>query len=493
MKRILLLITCFQFAILSQAQHPTNLTSSNITSSSAELSWNSSMCSGNVNFKYRITGTGSSGWNQTNNVASPYILNNLSASTSYDWQVKCAGTGGWSSTAIFTTTNSPCNLVSSISVINASCNGIMDGSANVSVSGGTSPYTFSWDNGDTSQNLNGVLSGTYIINITDATGCTQSDTVTIGIIGINYVNQSVSEFSPNPLTNYGVWSYDTLELTNTGCDTRIRPEFIISASAGAIQQGDFIIRWLNPFTNGWPEIPYNINSNGDAYGYWTTTSNTTNDSTGLQLSPLSTQEIVVRVKFFSQASYATYTAIWETVEVDNLGNNLGALAPKDTVILYYVNCSSFSIDNIAVNNINCNGSNAGSASVINIVGGSGSYSYSWSNGSTNQTISSLSAGTYIVTVTDNLWGCSDSDTITITEPNPLSPNISATQITCNGANDGILNGSTNGARGQIDVNWLSHPWLPPGPNQTNLLAGKYLIDIVDLGCGEVVSTSYTII
>ena len=105
MRTNLLITILLSSAIVSFAQHPTNLTSSNITSNSADLSWDASICSGNVNFKYRITGTGSSGWAQTNNVTSPYILNNLSPATSYDWQVKCAGTTGWSSTNVFVTTS----------------------------------------------------------------------------------------------------------------------------------------------------------------------------------------------------------------------------------------------------------------------------------------------------------------------------------------------------------------------------------------------------
>ena len=47
----------------------------------------------------------------------------------------------------------------------------MNGSAILTVIGGTSPYTFSWDNGDTTQNLNNVPVGTYDVIINASNNC----------------------------------------------------------------------------------------------------------------------------------------------------------------------------------------------------------------------------------------------------------------------------------------------------------------------------------
>ena len=47
-----------------------------------------------------------------------------------------------------------------------------DGSIRVDVSGGKSPYTFEWNSGDTTQNLEGISHGIYMLTITDANGCT---------------------------------------------------------------------------------------------------------------------------------------------------------------------------------------------------------------------------------------------------------------------------------------------------------------------------------
>jgi|GEM_PF-4888867 len=64
----------------------------------------------------------------------------------------------------------------------ASCNGVTDGSATVDVSGGTAPYTFSWNttpvqNAATAANLG---AGAYTVTVTDANACTRTANVTIG-------------------------------------------------------------------------------------------------------------------------------------------------------------------------------------------------------------------------------------------------------------------------------------------------------------------------
>ena len=63
---------------------------------------------------------------------------------------------------------------------NISCNGGSDGSIDLSVSGGLSPYTYVWSNGLFSQDISNLLAGTYTVSVTDALGqiVTASYTIT---------------------------------------------------------------------------------------------------------------------------------------------------------------------------------------------------------------------------------------------------------------------------------------------------------------------------
>ena len=58
-------------------------------------------------------------------------------------------------------------LIGTINSTNATCNGICDGSINITISGGTTPYTFQWNNNATTQNLSNVCAGNYTLVVTD--------------------------------------------------------------------------------------------------------------------------------------------------------------------------------------------------------------------------------------------------------------------------------------------------------------------------------------
>jgi len=78
---------------------------------------------------------------------------------------------------------------------NISCNGKSDGNSDLNVTGGTTPYTFVWSNGSTSEDLNNLTAGTYSVTISDANGCSTSSSITL--TEPDAINSTIEAFSYN--------------------------------------------------------------------------------------------------------------------------------------------------------------------------------------------------------------------------------------------------------------------------------------------------------
>src|SRR5262249_41008030 len=95
------------------------------------------------------------------------------------------------------TLNEPSAITSSIVPTHAGCSGSNTGEAELTVSGGAGGYTFFWSDFSTSQNAGSLEPGTYLVFITDASGCPHVDSVTINGFDAIDVQSAVS----NPCTD----------------------------------------------------------------------------------------------------------------------------------------------------------------------------------------------------------------------------------------------------------------------------------------------------
>ena len=136
------------FTTLTPCTTPQNPNASGITLSSAILGWDAIPGSWGYRVRYKQVG-GSWTFDTTN--TNSLSLTGLTTGTNYQWQVKgicdAAGTNtsSWTSHQYFTTAT--CNISLSASVTNTTCNGGSDGSIDLTSTGGSGSYTYSWDNG----------------------------------------------------------------------------------------------------------------------------------------------------------------------------------------------------------------------------------------------------------------------------------------------------------------------------------------------------------
>lgn len=128
---------------------------------------NISVTGGTLPYTY-LWGNGNTNQNMSNLQAGPH-------------QVQVMDANGCKATKIVLLTE-PAKITLADSIQNASC-GSSDGAAAVIASGGTSPYTYAWSTGATTQVVTGLSAGSYSVLVTDANGCTKAGQGTIINVG----------------------------------------------------------------------------------------------------------------------------------------------------------------------------------------------------------------------------------------------------------------------------------------------------------------------
>jgi hypothetical protein len=72
-----------------------------------------------------------------------------------------------------------CDLTISRMITNVSCYNDSNGSIDISISGGLPPYSYSWSNGSTSEDIYNLQAASYLINVVDSNGCTNKSIATV--------------------------------------------------------------------------------------------------------------------------------------------------------------------------------------------------------------------------------------------------------------------------------------------------------------------------
>ncbi|MBS1612960.1 MAG: SprB repeat-containing protein, partial [Bacteroidetes bacterium] len=378
---------------------------------------NRSICvNGNTTFGATATGTGLTyQWQQNSgfgftNISNGGVFSNATTSTltisgatagmnGYMYRVVVTGTCGTATSNAGTLSVS--NITASTNQNNISCNGGANGSASVSPSGGISSYTYSWSpSGGTNATATGLSAGNYTVLITDAISCTASRTFTI---------------TQPPAINLSSWSQ-----TNIACNGGSTGAASVTPSGGA---GGYTYSWAPSGGTGSSATGLSAGS----YTVQVTDANTCTASrtfnitqpSALVLNPASQTNIACFGGNTGAAAVSAatggaggYTYNWTPGNPtgDGTVSVTGLTAQTYTVVVTDANsCTASRTFNITqpaaavsgttvVTNVACFGGNTGAIN-LTPTGGQGPYTFSWAGGVTSEDRTSLTAGTYTVTIT----------------------------------------------------------------------------------------------
>ncbi|MCB0658799.1 MAG: T9SS type A sorting domain-containing protein, partial [Saprospiraceae bacterium] len=370
------------------------------------------------------------------------------------------------------TVNPVCLLAGSASVTPATCNGESTGSIDLSVTGSLGSESYAWSNGATTQDVSGLAAGNYTVTISEGS-CSTELMVEVSepdplSLSVSLTDESVTGASDGsidvtltggtPPYQY-IWSNGETTEDLAGLTAGFYQFSVTDDQGCGLSTGNFEIQsgscaleatsFITPLSchgdqNG--RIELNINgASGDVMVQW---SNGAPDTTILD-------------------NLAAGTYLYTIT--DGVGcsvADLATLSDPDPIAL-----------SLSTSDILCGGDSTGTAAVL-VSGTQGVYAVNWSQGSLGDSISNLVAGSYSITVMDEL-GCAAADTFIINENAPLVIEVD----------------SVNPADGSIQVNVLggvepySYAWwndtamVSTDEDLTGAAPGIYRLLVTDgLGC-----------
>lgn len=372
----------------------------------------------------------------------------------------------------------PCPTITltNIALTNVSCNGGTNGSATVSASGGTAPYSYNWTPGNlvgaTQTNLS---AGTYTVTATDNANCTgtlqliitQPSALQVSQGNITPASCGNSNGSASVSASGGTTSYTYNWTPNVGSTATVSNiaggnyTVVVSDANGCTQTLNITVP-----TTGGPTIS-NVTP---------TNPNCADPNSGqIVINASGNGQLQYSLNGGTNQSSSTFTGLsagnYSITVTDASGcistSSVSLTAPQ-----------SFTLTEGTIVGSNCGSSN-GSAQVI-VNGGSGNFQFDWQpGGASTTTVSNLAPGNFSVTVIDLTTGCSQSLQITIPAiGGPSITNILITDVLCNGEQTGSI--SFSGTGGTTPYSYS----LNNGSNQTsstfnNLSAGSYTITVTD--------------
>lgn len=372
------------------------------------------------------------------------------------------------------TITQPPTLNITVTTSTIDCFGASSGSATTIVTGGTPPYSYLWSNGATTANVSGLPAGTYGVTVTDALGCSNStQTVTVSqlpqlqitfnVTDIICVNTPIGAISATVTGGTGPYSFlwsngstsstinnlaaGTYGLTVTdinGCTTS-GSETVVQSPSLMVTIADVDISCFG-FNNG--SATANVVGGTPPFTFtWS------NSATTASINNLTPGTYSVTVNDAAGCSGTATTTITQPTQI--------TLTTTDT-------------------DVACFGGATGTAGCT-ASGGTPPYSFTWSNGALLPNIGGLPAGNYTVTATD-ANGCTQTATVTITQPPALQITTTPLGSTCQGSSTGSASVSASGGTPPYSINWSNGQTTTTA---TGLSSGPHSVTVTDAnGCSS---------
>ncbi|MFB6258607.1 MAG: PKD domain-containing protein, partial [Flavobacteriales bacterium] len=115
---------------------------------------------------------------------------------------------------------------------------------------------------------------------------------------------------------------------------------------------------------------------------------------------------------------------------------------------------------------------------LSLEGGSGQYTYSWSNGATSPSITGLCAGTYSVTIEDTVCNTTIDTSYTISSNAPTGVSVDTTPETCAGSDGSVIITGVTGGDSPYQYNFDS-TGFSSDTSYTGLTSGSYSLTVMD--------------
>ncbi|WP_460191316.1 PKD domain-containing protein, partial [Urechidicola sp. KH5] len=395
------------------------------------------------------------------------------------------------------TVNPGISVIADIS--NSACFGSDNAGIDITISGGTpispgNPFNILWTGPNgfsaTTEDISNLEPGTYNLNIQDGTSCvfnqdyviTEPTLLTIQEDNLNHISCFGANDGSIEITFLGGTPNYTYAWTTTNGSGLIPTQedqsglgpgnytLTLTDANNCVTTQDFEI--IEPIELLISETHNQLLCFGDNNGFILVNVD--------QLSIAPFTYALTGTDYLGNAVSASFTTTNPSYQFDNLVAGIYQIVVTD-VNGCFKEIGSINItqpDGITISytkvDETCYGAMDG-AITLNVSGGTGSFTYDWSDFGSGPIRTNLSAGIYTVIVTDES-GCSQSESIEITSPEfHIEPVVS--NISCFGANDGFIHLNIIGGVLPITVTWADDPTA--GAERNNLPAGTYSVYITD--------------